>query len=66
MGNKIKTKNRIGFRSLLAVLFTALKLTGHINWPWIWVLSPIWIPIALAIVILAATFLLVTLAGVLK
>jgi uncharacterized protein (DUF983 family) len=33
----------IGFTSLLTVLFVGLKLTGHITWPWIWVLSPLWI-----------------------
>lgn len=33
----------IGFVGLLTILFVALKLTGHIAWSWIWVLSPIWI-----------------------
>lgn len=33
----------IGFTSLLAILFIALKLIGIIDWPWIWVLCPIWI-----------------------
>lgn len=31
--------------SLLAVLFIGLKLTGHITWSWVWVLSPIWLPL---------------------
>ena len=31
------------FLALLSVLFIGLKLTGHITWSWIWVLSPIWI-----------------------
>lgn len=31
------------FGSLLSVLFIGLKLTEHITWSWIWVLSPIWI-----------------------
>jgi len=30
----------IGFAGLLTILFIALKLIGKINWPWIWVLSP--------------------------
>jgi len=29
--------------TLLAVLFIGLKLTNHITWSWIWVLSPLWI-----------------------
>lgn len=37
---------------LLTVLFVGLKLTGYITWPWIWVLSPIWIDIALIILII--------------
>ena len=47
----MKTKNTSGggdvFLSLLTVLFIGLKLTGCIAWPWLWVLSPIWIPLAL-------------------
>jgi len=42
----------IGFPGLLTVLFIGLKLTGHINWPWIWVLSPIWISLAIIFVLL--------------
>lgn len=38
--------------SLLLVLFVALKLTGVIAWSWWWVLSPLWIPLALAAVVL--------------
>ena len=33
----------IGFVGVLAILFIALKLTGVITWPWLWVLAPIWI-----------------------
>jgi uncharacterized membrane protein len=25
-----------------AVLFVALKLTGHIDWSWWWVFAPVW------------------------
>lgn len=44
-------KTGIGFTGLLQILFIALKLTGFIDWSWIWVLSPIWISIILWIVI---------------
>lgn len=30
----------------LAAFFTGLKLTNVINWSWIWVAAPIWIPLA--------------------
>lgn len=39
----------MGFSGALAILFIALKLTNFITWPWIWVLSPIWMPIALVV-----------------
>ena len=34
---------------LLAVLFVGLKLTEYIDWSWWWVLSPIWISMALGV-----------------
>jgi hypothetical protein len=34
---------------LLAIVFTVLKLTGHIAWSWWWVLSPLWIPFVLVL-----------------
>lgn len=39
----------ITFMDLLAIVFIAFKLAGIINWPWIWVLCPIWIGVILAI-----------------
>jgi len=42
----------IGFPGLLTILFVGLKLTNVIAWPWLWVLSPIWIPFLLTIIIL--------------
>lgn len=41
----------IGFFGLLTVLFIGLKLTGYIDWSWWWVLSPMWIPIAIVLTI---------------
>ena len=41
----------VGFLGLLTILFIGLKLTGYIAWSWIWVLSPIWIPLVLVIAI---------------
>lgn len=42
--------------SLLGVAFVVLKLTGYIDWSWIWVTLPFWIgiPIFIIILILAA------------
>ena len=33
----------MGLAGWLTLLFIGLKLTGHIEWSWLWVLSPIWI-----------------------
>lgn len=46
-----------GFWGLLTIAFVVLKLTGVIGWPWVWVLAPVWAPIAafiLVVIILAA------------
>lgn len=51
--NSTGSSGGIGFLGLLALLFIAFKLLGVIDWPWVWVLSPIWIPILIVIVILA-------------
>lgn len=47
------------FLSALTLLFITLKLTGHIAWSWWWVLSPMWIPltIGLLIICIAAIFI---------
>ncbi len=42
----------ISFAGLLTVLFIALKLTHVVDWSWWWVLSPLWISAALAILVL--------------
>ena len=46
------TAGGIGFCGLLAVAFIVLKLTGVINWSWLWVLAPIWIPTAITLAII--------------
>ena len=43
---------------MLTILFIGLKLTNHINWDWLWVLSPLWIPIACLLGTAAVLFLL--------
>jgi len=40
-GGRMKT-----FIPLLAVLFIGLKLCGVIAWSWVWVLAPLWLPVA--------------------
>ena len=46
----------IGFFGLLTILFVGLKLTGYIQWGWIWVLCPLWIPAAAVLLVFLAVF----------
>lgn len=55
-----------GTATLLGVLFVGLKLTGYINWPWIWVLAPFWIPLAIVLGLLLLAGLATVLAELLK
>ena len=48
----------IGFCGLLGIVFIVLKLTGFIDWPWIWVLSPIWISMLIGCLILVIVLFL--------
>jgi hypothetical protein len=34
------------FLPLLTLLFIGLKLTSYITWSWLWILSPMWIPLS--------------------
>lgn len=57
----------VGFLPLLALLFIGLKLGGVINWSWLWVLAPLWAPLAIGcgIAVLAAAAYLTFVVGLL-
>ena len=42
-----QTSSGISLTTILFVVFLVLKLTGHINWSWWWVTSPLWIGLAI-------------------
>ena len=60
MSNKSSSSSSAGpgLATLLTVLFVGLKLTGHITWSWIWVLSPLWIGFSILLLVLLAAVLL--------
>ena len=29
----------------LTLLFIGLRLTGYIDWSWVWCLAPVWVPL---------------------
>jgi len=47
----------ISFCGLLTILFIGLKLTGYITWPWLWVLSPLWIGLVTFVVLFVIFFI---------
>ena len=52
MSTETSSSGGIGFLGLLTILFVGLKLTNYITWSWLWVLSPLWIPLAVVFGIL--------------
>lgn len=55
MAKKNPERTGVSFLGLLAILFIGLKLAGHIDWSWLWVLAPLWGPVAvcLSVIVLA-------------
>ena len=39
--------------TILTAVFVTLKVTHQVDWSWWWVLSPVWIPIAFTLAVLA-------------
>lgn len=56
--NNNSTSGGVGVTGLLLVAFIVLKLTHVIDWSWLWVLSPMWITLLLALVIIVVTVLM--------
>ena len=48
---------RVGFLGTLGLIFITLKLTGVIDWAWIWVLSPLWIVAILVLLVVLVGFI---------
>ena len=49
----------IGVCGLLLVAFIVLKLCRVIDWSWWWVLAPFWIPLAIALPVIAVALFLI-------
>lgn len=48
---KVKIINCTPFTTLLTIAFIVLKLCNVINWSWVWVLAPLWIPFAIWLIV---------------
>lgn len=44
--------------STVLIVFIILKITGLVEWSWIFVLSPLWIPVALGVFFLVVALIL--------
>ena len=55
-----------GFCTILFIVFLILKLTNTIDWSWWWVTAPLWIPLGIAIIVLAIVGIIVVLSCIFK
>jgi len=62
--NSTHVSGSISFAGLLTIVLITLKLTGHIDWSWIWVLSPLWIGLVITLVIIGVGLLAILLMAV--
>ncbi|WP_406042726.1 hypothetical protein [Succinimonas sp.] len=63
MSENNTTSEGVGLAGLLLVAFIVLKLTHVISWSWWWVLSPAWIPLAIAAICLIVYVILALFAS---
>ena len=61
-GNKKISINISGFT--ITLIFLILKLTHVIEWAWIWIFSPIWIPLAIGLAVLLLYYFIVLIVAV--
>jgi len=47
----VNTINTVSFSGLLFITFLVLKLTHVIDWSWWWVCAPLWIALALLVLV---------------
>ncbi|UJD21166.1 membrane protein [Mycobacterium phage SororFago] len=49
---------QIGIGPILAIVFLVLKLTNVIDWSWVWIFAPVWIPLGLWALLMGTASLL--------
>ena len=49
--------NIFPFVPILTLILITLKLTNYINWNWLWVLSPMWIPLGIVAIVFTVIFI---------
>ena len=51
------------FLPALQLILIAFKLAGVITWPWVWVMTPLWLPVAALVLVIVAVGVLTLIAG---
>lgn len=49
---------------VVSIVLAALKMGGAIALPWLWVLAPVWIPLALFLLFGAVMFVIAAIASI--
>lgn len=57
-GTKLYVGMRLSLPLIVFIVFSILKLTQVIDWSWLWVCAPLWIPLAFD-VILGTIFIII-------
>lgn len=42
----------VGISTVIGIVFVILKLCGLIDWSWVWVLCPFWLPVVLILLVI--------------
>ena len=50
---KDRRKGGMGVVSVLTLIFIVMKLSGTIDWSWIWVLCPVWVSVLFIVIFFA-------------
>lgn len=62
MERKNNSSGGIGFSGMLTILFIGLKLTGYLDWTWVWVLSPLWISLIIGLILIVISLLMIAIS----
>ncbi len=58
--SKVNVKSGIGLPGIVFVVFLVMKLAGIgivANWSWLWVTSPLWLPLCIILAVLFIWFI---------
>ena len=60
-----KRKSGLGFLNILTLILITLKLMGTITFSWLWVLSPLWLPVGIYIIAILIVSIVLGMFGIL-